>query len=124
MVPSLSTTQLSNDGQTVVGKYTPPKLRHPGIDCFYVYPTVSDDKSDNSDLSIDPEERSIALYQAARYSQDAGYSRPMYRQVTITRLLQGPDTITPKMRKHRLPERAGGVEGLPRRTTTTAARSC
>ena len=95
--PSLSTTKLSNDGQTVLGKYTPPKLRHPGIDCFYIYPTVSDDKSDNSDLSIDPEERSIALYQAARYSQRCRVFAPMYRQVTLTRLLKGPDTITPKM---------------------------
>jgi hypothetical protein len=97
--PSLSTTRLSNDGQTVLGKYTPPKLRHPRLDCFYIYPTVSDDKSDNSDLSIDPEERSIALYQAARYSERCRVFAPMYRQVTITRLLKGPDTITPKMQR-------------------------
>ena len=97
--PSLKTTRLSNDGQTQEGVFTPKTSKHPNLDCFYVYPTVSDDKSDNSDLSIDPEERSIALYQAARYSQECRVFAPMYRQVTITRLLQGPDTITPKMRR-------------------------
>src|SRR5688500_9673356 len=43
--------------------------RHRKIDCFYVYPTVSDQEGPNASLRIDPEERSIALYQAARYSQ-------------------------------------------------------
>jgi hypothetical protein len=97
--PSLATTKLSNDGQSVLDRYTPPKLRHPAIDCFYVYPTVSDDQTDNSDLSIDPEERSIALYQAARYSQRCRVFAPMYRQITLRRLLQGRDTITPKMQR-------------------------
>ncbi len=97
--PSLETTRLSNDGQMQEGVYTPKTAKHPRIDCFYIYPTVSDDKSDNSDLSIDPEERSIALYQAARYSQECRVFAPMYRQVTITRLLQGRDTYTPEMRR-------------------------
>src|SRR5581483_3843977 len=85
--PSMKTTRYANDGQTVEGTYTPKTVKKPKIDCFYVYPTVSDDKTDNSDLSIDPEERSIALYQAARYSQECRVYAPMYRQVTITRLL-------------------------------------
>jgi hypothetical protein len=97
--PSLATTKLSNDGQTVLGEYTPPKIRHPAIDCFYVYPTVSDDQTDNSDLSIDPEERSIALYQAARYSQRCRVFAPMYKQITLTRLLQGRDTIPPSVQR-------------------------
>jgi hypothetical protein len=96
--PSLKTARYANDG-TAQGTYTPKVDKKPKIDCFYVYPTVSDDKTDNSDLSIDPEERSIALYQAARYSQECRVFAPMYRQVTITRLLQGPGTITPAMRK-------------------------
>jgi hypothetical protein len=96
--PSLKTTKYANDG-SVLGVNTPKTDKKPKIDCFYVYPTVSDDKTDNSDLSIDPEERSIALYQAARYSQECRVFAPMYKQVTITRLLQGPDTITPQMRK-------------------------
>src|SRR5262245_14420315 len=71
------------------GTFTPPTVKKPKFDCFYVYPTVSDDKSTNSDLSIDPEERSIALYQAARYSQSCRVFAPMYRQVTLQVLFGG-----------------------------------
>ena len=56
---------------------------HPQIDCFYVYPTVSDQTTLNANLNIDPQERSIALYQAARYSQYCRVFAPMYRQLTI-----------------------------------------
>ena len=97
--PGLDTTRLSNNGKTALGEYTPAEPQKPKVDCFYIYPTVSDDDSDNSDLSIDPEERSIALYQAARYSQECRVFAPMYRQITLTRLLKGPDTITPKMQR-------------------------
>ena len=48
-----------------------------------MYPTVSDQKTGNANLHIDPEERSIALYQAARYSQYCKVYAPMYRQVTL-----------------------------------------
>jgi hypothetical protein len=37
----------------------------------------------NANLHVDPEERSIALYQAARYSQYCRVFAPMYRQVTL-----------------------------------------
>jgi hypothetical protein len=53
------------------------------IDCFYVYPTVSGQKTGNANRHIDPEERSIALFQAARYSQYCKVYAPMYRQVTL-----------------------------------------
>ena len=89
--PSLKTTKVANDGSSQ-GVFTPKTEKSPKIDCFYVYPTVSDDKTDNSDLSIDPEEKSIALYQAARYSQECRVFAPMYTQVTITRLLAGGTT--------------------------------
>jgi Protein of unknown function (DUF3089) len=95
--PGLATTRLSNSGQTL-GVSKPRRQRRRRIDCFYVYPTVSDDKGANSDLSIDPEERSIAVYQAARYSQRCRVFAPMYRQVTLTQLLRGRDTISERMR--------------------------
>jgi hypothetical protein len=85
--PGLSTTQISPTGE-VLGT-SQPKAKQPKVDCFYVYPTVSDDKSPNSDLSIDPEERSIALYQAARYSQRCRVFAPMYRQITLQSLFSG-----------------------------------
>ena len=40
-----------------------------GVDCFYVYPTVSDQQTRLATKRVDPELRSIALYQAARFSQ-------------------------------------------------------
>jgi Protein of unknown function (DUF3089) len=61
----------------------PAAVRNPRVDCFYVYPTVSDQKTINANLDIDPQERSIALYQAARYSQYCRVYAPMYRQLTL-----------------------------------------
>jgi hypothetical protein len=92
--PGFDTTLLSPSGQ-IIGTQTlkPDKKRK--IDCFYVYPTVSDDKSANSDLSIDPEERSIALYQAARYGLHCRVFAPMYRQVTLQGIL-GSGSIPPE----------------------------
>ncbi len=67
----------------------PHAVRRPAIDCFYVYPTVSHQTTTLSNLHIDPEERSIALYQAARYSQYCRVFAPMYRQVTLAALNSG-----------------------------------
>jgi hypothetical protein len=86
--PGFDTTLLSPTGQ-VTGTQPLKPDRKRKFDCFYVYPTVSDDKSTNSDLSIDPEERSIALYQAARYSLHCRVFAPMYRQVTLQGILGG-----------------------------------
>ena len=87
--PDFDTTTISPSGQ-IVGTAKPKSdPNRKKIDCFYVYPTVSDDKSVNSDLSIDPEERSIALYQAARYGLDCRLFAPMYRQVTVQALVSG-----------------------------------
>jgi hypothetical protein len=78
---SLQTTVIDPSGAGHVEN--PPNARKPKIDCFYVYPTVSDDKTTNSDLSIDPEEIAIAQFQAARFSQRCRVFAPMYRQLTL-----------------------------------------
>ncbi len=80
--PGFDTTLISPSGQ-IQGTESVKPDRKRKFDCFYVYPTVSDDKGANSDLSIDPEERSIALYQAARYSLHCRVFAPMYRQLTL-----------------------------------------
>jgi Protein of unknown function (DUF3089) len=67
----------------------PRKVRGPAVDCFYVYPTVSDQTTTNANRHLDPEERSIALYQAARYSQYCRVFAPMYRQITVPALNAG-----------------------------------
>ena len=80
--PGLSTTVYTPSFNTIRVEHSRP-VAHPRIDCFYVYPTVSVQKTGNADLTIDPQERSIALYQAARYSQYCRVFAPMYRELTI-----------------------------------------
>ena len=92
--PGLSTTAYSPTLKPL--RVTHPKqVAHPAIDCFYVYPTVSDQKTGNANLHIDPEERSIALYQAARYSQYCHVFAPMYRQLTLAGIGNGTPTTKP-----------------------------
>ncbi len=92
--PGLSTTVYAPTLKEI-GVEHPKAVSHPAIDCFYVYPTVSGQPTGNSNLQIDPEERSIALYQAARYSQYCRVFAPMYRQVTLAGTGQGKPTTTP-----------------------------
>ena len=40
----------------------------PQFDCFYVYPTVSNDPTPNSDMTAGPEELAVAASQAARFA--------------------------------------------------------
>jgi hypothetical protein len=56
------------------------------IDCFYVYPTVSRDPGDNSDLVPGPEEQATAWVQFARYGTICRTFAPIYRQATLTAL--------------------------------------
>jgi hypothetical protein len=72
---------VSADGTSTTESATPAK--DPPIDCFYVYPTVSDQKTQNATLQIDPEEKAIAVQQAARFSQVCKVYAPMYRQLTL-----------------------------------------
>jgi hypothetical protein len=95
--PGLSTTVYSPT-LAKLSVTNPQAVKHPKIDCFYVYPTVSDQKTVIANLHIDPVERSIALYQTARYSQYCRVFAPMYRQVTLTALLAG-DTESPAQLK-------------------------
>jgi hypothetical protein len=80
--PGLSTTVYSTSLKRL-GVRHPHPVRSPAVDCFYVYPTVSDQQTEHATLHIDPEERSVALFQVARYSQYCRVFAPMYRQVTV-----------------------------------------
>jgi hypothetical protein len=81
--PGLSTTVYNAPLTKALGVVHPKAAHRPPVDCFYVYPTVSDEKTPNSDLVIQDTERSIALYQVSRYSQYCRIYAPMYRQVTL-----------------------------------------
>jgi hypothetical protein len=93
--PSLSTTSFSPTLKKRLAVTHPRRVRHPAIDCFYVYPTVSGQPTGNANLHIDPVERSIALYQTARYSQYCRVFAPMYRQLTLAGIGQGTPTTKP-----------------------------
>jgi hypothetical protein len=82
----LKTTRFSAAGKKLGVDNVKP-ARHPKFDCFYVYPTVSDQKTPVANFDVDPELRSIALYQVARYSTECRIYAPVYRQVTIASLL-------------------------------------
>jgi pimeloyl-ACP methyl ester carboxylesterase len=90
--PSLKTTRIDATG-AARGTFTPSRLEHRPVDCFYVYPTVSDQPTPIANRRIDPEERSIALYQAARYSSLCRVYAPMYRQLTLA-ALNGATPVT------------------------------
>ena len=76
-----TTTVVAADGATRVEHPTPAS--NPPIDCFYVYPTVSDQPTPVANLDVDPEEKAIALNQASRFSQVCQVYAPMYRQATL-----------------------------------------
>lgn len=92
--PGLSTTVYSPT-LTKLRVEHPKAVKKPKIDCFYVYPTVSDQTTGNSNLHVDPEEKSIALYQVGRYSQYCRVFAPMYRQVTLDGIGLGTPTTKP-----------------------------
>ncbi|MER7448734.1 DUF3089 domain-containing protein [Nocardia beijingensis] len=57
-----------------------------GVDCFYVYPTVSAEPTPNADTAVTPEVRAVAEQQAARFSQVCQVFAPVYRQRTLAAL--------------------------------------
>lgn len=90
---SLDATSVSGSG---VLRYQPAApAKSPKADCFYVYPTASPEKTINSDLTIQPAERSVARQEASRFSTVCRVWAPMYRQVTL-KGLQAGDAVIPK----------------------------
>ena len=59
---------------------------NPKTDCFYVYPTVSLDRSPNSDMIPGPEEQAVVNQQVNRFASQCRLFVPIYRQVTIPAL--------------------------------------
>ncbi len=59
------------------------RVPSPPIDCFYVYPTVSEQETINANLEIEPQQTQIAIDQASRFSQDCKVYAPVYPQLTL-----------------------------------------
>jgi hypothetical protein len=66
--------------------------RHHRFNCFYVYPTASNESTVNADLTVQPAETAVATDQAARFSSVCDVWAPMYRQVTVDGLSQANST--------------------------------
>jgi hypothetical protein len=84
---SLSVTSVPATGSRIITNVKDAKK--PAFDCFYIYPTVSTESSQNSDLKVQAAETDVAIDQAAPFSQDCRVYAPMYRQVTLTALEEG-----------------------------------
>ena len=81
----LPTTALNPNGYGSTGLVRPAS--DPPIDCFYVYPTISRDRSSNSDFDAGPEEQAAATVQFARFGTVCRTFAPIYRQATLAALL-------------------------------------
>ena len=80
---SLTTTVQEPDGSTRVEEPRLPAVEEPPIDCFYVYPTVSEQFSRNAAKEKEQAVVAIARLQAARFSQVCRVHAPVYRQQTL-----------------------------------------
>ena len=90
---SLQTTVTQPDGSSRIE--TARNARDPKIDCFYVYPTVSEQSTVNANKDVDPQQTAIAQYQAARYSEQCRIYAPIYRQLTLS-AITAPGGIPPE----------------------------
>ena len=77
----LPTTALNPNGYGSTGLSA--VARDTPIDCFYVYPTVSNDQGLNSDLNAGREERLATETQFARFASVCRPFAPIYRQMTV-----------------------------------------
>ncbi len=66
---------------------------NPAVDCFYVYPTVSEQSGVVANLHIDPSETAVARIQASRFSEVCKVYAPIYPQLTL-HALTDPGAIT------------------------------
>jgi hypothetical protein len=83
----MSTTIVGGDGTlTPEGWSADPDAP---VDCFYVYPTVSTDRTTYSDLTPDPAELNVVRTQFARFASKCRLYAPLYRQVTLGAVARG-----------------------------------
>tara|TARA_R100001039_G_C1853932_1_gene115513 strand:- start:6622 stop:7803 length:1182 start_codon:yes stop_codon:yes gene_type:complete len=83
----MSTTVVRADGSVRLEPWSDDPFAP--VDCFYVYPTVSQDTTANSDLIAGPEEYNVVRSQFARMGSHCRTFAPLYRQVTLTALRAG-----------------------------------
>jgi hypothetical protein len=77
----LTATVVQADGAASKEPFKPTDK--PLVDCFYVYPTVSNDPGGNSDMTPNREELGVAYVQFGRFTAVCRPFAPMYRQLTL-----------------------------------------
>ncbi len=88
-----TTTVVTFNGTTRQESIPKPVKGKPTVDCFYVYPTVSEQEGPNANLEIEPQETQVAIDQASRFSQLCKVYAPMYPQLTL-QAIKTPGGIT------------------------------
>lgn len=79
-----SATAVLPSGKLVV---THPKAAKAApVDCFYVYPTISDESTINASLAVGFRQDEVATAQASRFSRICNVYAPVYRQITLSAL--------------------------------------
>jgi hypothetical protein len=81
----LSITTITADGKRSKGDPIVANAKAP-IDCFYVYPTVSNDPGGNSDMKAGPEEMGVTFAQFSPLRTQCRLFAPLYRQITLAGL--------------------------------------
>jgi hypothetical protein len=93
----LDATVVGADGRLTRAPFE--RADDPGVDCFYVYPTVSADAGAVSDWEPGPQEIGTTLMQAARVQEHCRLFVPIYRQITTAglggRAAAGPAAADP-----------------------------
>jgi hypothetical protein len=74
-------TIVQSDGSRAIRVFRPNPSAP--IDCFYVYPTVSEDPAGNSGMTAGPGEQRAVAQQFAAFASVCRPFAPIYRQVTI-----------------------------------------
>jgi hypothetical protein len=77
----LETTELKPQGYA--GRDAERPAKDPPLDCFYVYPTVSNDAGMNSDMDAGRDEELATETQFARFASVCRPFVPVYRQMTV-----------------------------------------
>lgn len=80
----LTTTVVAADGSRTIERWTANP--DPPVDCFYVYPTVSQDPTPTSDMLPGPGENGVVRSQLARFASQCRVFAPLYRQFTLAAL--------------------------------------
>ena len=80
----LTATVIAADGSRTLERWTANPS--PPVDCFYVYPTVSQDPTPTSDMVPGPGENGVVRSQLARFASQCRVVAPLYRQFTLAAL--------------------------------------